>query len=239
MHKYNVLHHDRKNVYFLIGAVSIFLAGVFASFFPFLISPLVKITASWVDISCMSTYGVVIAAPSGFTIFGLLFLFFDRYVWCWPFLYRIGLVTIPNLNGSWTAKIVSFTKENPLSAQANIAIQADIAIEQTYSKISIRLKTELSKSFSKMATFEMVDSTCFNLRYEYFTEYMHDAMTGIKRHYGVTALTLESPDHNFLTQKHSATYYTEQVRDSNGKITFQPKGETPANKGATSEAKTP
>jgi hypothetical protein len=157
-----------------------------------------------------NTYGVAIAAPSGLAIFALLFLIFDNFIWRWPFLYRIGIVKIPDLNGSWVAKITS-------SQTTGSEIKAVINIHQTYSKIRIRLETDKSHSISQMAAFEMADPTYFCLRYEYSAEYQRDRNAEILRHYGVTCLRLKSPDHNFSAQ-HSATYYTEQGRDAHGTI---------------------
>ena len=193
MHEYSLSHHDRKNVYYLAAVVS----GSLGVGIAYIIGIL------------QISYGIAIAAPSGLAVFGLLFLAFDNFVWKWPILYQMGLVKIPNLNGLWNAEITS--------SQGGVGIGAKINIYQTYSKIRIRLETDKSHSFSQMATLEMADPTCFHLRYEYSAEYQRDQNAEILRHYGVTCLRLKSMDHKFSTSQ-SASYYTEQGRDSHGTL---------------------
>lgn len=194
MHEYSISHHDRKNVYYFIAALS----GSLGTLVAYLVG------------AFQHTYGVAVAAPSGLAVFGLIFLLFDNVVWHWSFLYRFGIVKIPNLNGFWDAEINS-------SQNSGAGIKAAISIHQTYSKIRIRLETGKSYSLSQMAAFEMADPTYFCLRYEYSAEYQRDQNEKILRHYGVTCLRLKSLDHNFSAQQ-SATYYTEQGRDSHGTI---------------------
>lgn len=195
MHDYSISYHDRKTAYYFLAILSSVIAGAFTYFTGAL----------------ATSAGIFIAAPSGLAIFGFLFLLFDRYIWLWPLLFNIGLIKIPNLNGQWTATITS-------SATGN-GIEAQVVIHQTYSKLRIRLETDKSESISQMATLEMTDPTLFNLRYEYSAEYQRDENADILRHYGVTCLKLKSASHT-LSSNHTATYYTEQGRDSHGTITI-------------------
>lgn len=194
MHEYHVLNHDRKNIYYFCALLSIFIGGIIA----------------WGLTYLHSTSGLFIAAPSGLAIFGGLFLFFDRFVWCSPVLYSWGIIKIPNLNGSWEASIRN-------SQGSGAPIKATVQIHQTYTKMKIRLETENSCSLSKMAAFEMADPSYFFLRYEYIAEYKRDQDSNILRHYGVTCVELRSFDHNFIDSQ-AATYYTEQGRDTHGNI---------------------
>ncbi|WP_435522138.1 hypothetical protein [Cupriavidus taiwanensis] len=118
---------------------------------------------------------------------------------------------IPNLNGSWSAKMLSSKDEEH-------AIDATITIHQTYTKIRVRLDTEKSHSVSKMASIEMEDPKCFKLRYEYSAEYSASAYE-IYRHHGVTEVILISDDHLF-NQPCRAKYYTDLQRDTHGKMEF-------------------
>lgn len=194
MHEYSISHHDRKNAYYFIailsGGLGVLITYIIGAF--------------------QNTYGFAIVAPSGLIVFGLLFLIFDHFVWRWPFLYQLGIVKIPNLNGVWDALITS-------SESTDGGIEAEINIHQTYSRIRIRLETNQSHSLSQMAAFEMADPAFFNLRYEYSAEYQRDQNAKILRHYGVTCLRLKSTNHDFSRQQ-CATYYTEQGRDSHGTI---------------------
>ena len=147
MHEYSVSHHDRKVAYYILALLSSF-AGIALGF---------------VVESVRSQWGVVIAAPSGLMIFGLLFLLFDNFVWKWPVLYKLGLIKIPNLSGDWIAGISSSVTKHRVPAQ--------VKIHQTYSRIRIHLDTDKSDSLSQMAAIEMASPTLFNLRYEYSAEF--------------------------------------------------------------------
>ena len=194
MHEYTISYHDRKLSYYFLAILS----GLLGAGIAYLLNKI------------QTSFGIVVAAPSGVVIFGLLFLIFDHYVWKWSFLYNLGLVKVPNLNGDWIATISSSTGNK---------ITANVKIHQTYSKIGIHLETDKSNSLSKMATIEMAHPTMFTLRYEYSAEFQRDEASSILRHYGVTSIRLKSNDHQFLDE-HTANYYTEQGRDSHGEIVF-------------------
>lgn len=196
MHEYSISNHDRKTAYYFLAMLS----GLLGVGIAYLLGFFEK------------SFGVVAAAPSGLAVFGLLFIVFDKFIWKWPWLYNLGVVKIPNLNGYWDASMAS--------SATGKQIEAKVFVYQTYSKIRIRLETEKSESISQMAALEMADPTLFNLRYEYSAEYQRDENAEILRHYGVTSLKLKSDSHDF-SSKHSATYYTEQGRDSHGTITIK------------------
>lgn len=196
MHEYIISSHDRKYSYYFIAIIS----GLFGVGIAFLINAI------------KTNYGIIVAAPSGLAIFGLIFFLFDHFIWKYPPLYILGLVKIPNLNGDWVATISPSEAGNKISAK--------VKIHQTYSKIGIHLETDQSNSLSKMATIEMAHPTMFTLRYEYSAEFQRDEQSTILRHYGVTSIRLKSDDHHFLNE-HLANYYTEQGRDSHGEIVFK------------------
>jgi len=100
MHEYTLSNHDRKRIYYSVAFLSSLAGGGFA----FLLA---KLNASM---------GIGFAAPSGFAVFGLFFIWFDTYLWKWPALYDFGLIKIPNLNGQWDAEITSSVSDEPISA---------------------------------------------------------------------------------------------------------------------------
>lgn len=195
MHEYSTSFHDRKLAYYFLATLS-GIVGVFVAFLFKAIS----------DVS-----GMVIAAPSGIVLYGVLFLGFDKYVWKLPLFYNLGLVKIPDLSGDWIAEISS--------SATGSKINAAVKIHQTYSKIRIHLETDKSDSLSQMAAIDMASPNMFTLRYEYSAEFKRNEDSEILRHYGVTSIRLKSNDHRFL-ENHSANYYTEQGRDSHGEIIF-------------------
>ncbi len=196
MHEYMTTHHDRKKTYFLITVVS----GALGTWAAYLIDKLESV-------------GILVAAPSGMAVFTLTFLLFDNFLWRLPILYEWGIVKIPNIQGTWDAIIKTADVAAP-------EVKAKAIIHQTYSRIRIRIETDKSNSLSQMAILEMTDPTCFSLRYEYQAEYKRDKNSNILRHYGVSCFNLKSNSHDFSSNQ-SATYYTEQGRDTHGEIVIR------------------
>jgi len=159
---------------------------------------------------------LIFIAPSGLIIFFLIFQLFDNYIWKIPFLYSLGIIKIPNLNGKWIVTMES--------SKTNEDITSEVNITQTYSKIKIRLLTELSTSVSTMANIEMIDSTYFELRYEYHAKFQKNKNSEILQHYGVTNLSLASENEKFENIQ-KASYYTGLSRNSRGTMNFKRKKE--------------
>jgi len=195
MHEYSLSYHDRKNIYYFV----VILSGIIS----------IPITLFVGSIS--SILNLSLMAPSGLVIFFLVFHLFDKYIWKLPFMYSLGIIKIPNLNGRWLATIKS--------SKSNNDIEARVTITQTYSKIKILLTTEQSRSESTMANIDIIDPNSFKLRYEYHAEFQKDENSEIKRHYGVTSLFLESENQEF-DNNHKASYYTELNRSSLGTMYF-------------------
>jgi hypothetical protein len=193
MHEYTIAYHDRKMAHYALAVLS----------------GLIGIGIAYGLSAIQAASGLVIVAPSGVAVFVVLFLVFDQFLWNWPWLYKLGLLRVPDLNGDWEAEISS--------SGTGEKIRAQVKIHQTYSKIRIHLETDKSSSLSRMAAIEMASPTMFTLRYEYSAEYQRDKTAAILRHFGVTSICLKSNDHRLLGE-HSANYYTEQGRDSHGTI---------------------
>ncbi|MBL1179267.1 hypothetical protein [Pantanalinema sp. GBBB05] len=196
MHEYTVIGHDRKKIYyflaFLSGGVSPLLAGLISQ--------------------ASNSTSIPLIAPSGLALFGLIFLLFDHFLWKWSLFYKIGVIKIPNLSGQWNGQIIS-------SKQPQQKIPTIVTIYQTYSSIRIRLETQYARSISLMAVFEMVDPACFNLSYEYLSEY-RSPQGDISRHYGVARLDLKIDDDR-VDREQRGYYYTEKKRDACGEIILE------------------
>lgn len=197
MHGYDLTFHDRKLTYYAVGVV----AG------------LIGTGISWL-ISNATSYGFALAAPSGVAIFGLVFLIFDRWVWRWNVLYSMGIIPVPDLTGTWDVQL----KPGP----SVVSIPASMEIYQTYTRINVRMKTKTSESTSQMAVLKAVNPTSYKLRFEYHAEFSPSGRPK-SRHYGVTALSIESRDAKFIGP-FVADYYTEQGRDTFGTIVITKKG---------------
>ncbi|WP_391117382.1 hypothetical protein [Psychrobacillus sp. L3] len=100
----------------------------------------------------------------GFTIFGLVFLLFDKYLWKWGIFYKIGIIKTPNLNGTWEGTLSSsyheFKSEMP----------ACIVIKQTWTHIFISGIFNQSKSYSISANLDINNGARTVLRYVYLNK---------------------------------------------------------------------
>lgn len=197
MHEYILAHQERKHFYYFVAII----AGLASSGIGLVLDKL------------QSVVGFLVAAPSGLAIFLLLFLLFDHVIWKWSPLYKFGIVKIPNLAGTWNAKIVTANSTDP--------ILATLTIHQSFTKLRVRLETTKSHSMSQMAVIETIDPTSFKLRYEYSAEFRKDLSTTY-RHHGVSELMVSSPNHQF-TGEYRARYYTELARDTHGEIVISRK----------------
>ncbi|BAZ28330.1 hypothetical protein NIES4074_07610 [Cylindrospermum sp. NIES-4074] len=148
-------------------------------------------------------------APSVMGFYGLFYQLFDEYLW----IQKIGFLRfsdIPNLQGTWVGVIKS-------SYQGGTEFPGVILyVRQTWSKISIQLETEKSKSKSIMAAVCTESSSEPGLRYEYSNEPNAFNSQAMNSHKGIVNLVL-SPDKKTLT----GSYFTSQTRQTYGEMVFE------------------
>ena len=116
-------------------------------------------------------------------IFWLLFI-----KWLWKLkLFYPWLVQVPNLSGKWTGTIKSNWGDGMMDP-----IPMEIAIEQTFLTIQVRIKTEESRSFSLGASFN-VDRD--RGQQQLFYSYLNTPKPGVRDrsqiHYGSALLNFE------------------------------------------------
>ena len=66
------------------------------------------------------------------SIFGILYSLFDKFIWKWKILHKLGIIKIPNLNGKWKGNFQSSYhdfKEN---------LPVILIIEQSWSKFVLK-----------------------------------------------------------------------------------------------------
>lgn len=183
MHYYSV-DYDRKLIYFILASISIFVTAVINHFFNLNNFPL---------------------SVTGFTVFGLIFLCFDKFVWKWKILYKMGIVRTPNLTGKWEGIFSSsyhdFKEEMP----------ACINIKQTWTSIFISGKFNQSKSYSISANLDTNKGARIVLRYVYMNQNNLIKSEGtMNNHSGLTTL-------EFFLQEGCAEgkYYNEPPQNIN------------------------
>lgn len=196
MHFYITDSVERERVPLYIAFISLLLAWALNKvngFMPFTLP-------WWID------------APSVIGFYSLLYTIFNSYLWRWQILGKMGIVKIPNLNGTWNGYVTSSFDEHA------IRYDATIRIIQNWTKISIILETNYSKSTSLIATIVTKDPSGIVLSYEYLNEPKADAKNTMHAHRGTASLTLR-PDGNTL----EGEYYTGRDRQNFGILRFERK----------------
>lgn len=135
MHDYGISGHDRASIGRWLGVASIVIAGG--------LSQLLGVAQSYTGWAIFT--GATIA--TGAVYFGLHFSF-DKYFWKNKKIQKLGILKIPNLNGSWKVEGQTLNEDG----SAKFEWEAKLSIEQDWSKIAIHLETTQSASNSYTAT---------------------------------------------------------------------------------------
>lgn len=149
MHEYSI-DVERNKILFGLATISIIISGIVSSLLNALIIsiPFIEFTVS-------------IAAMG---LFSILYSLFDKFIWKWKWIKKIGLDQTPNLNGTWEGEFKSsyhnFEESFP----------AVLIIEQTWTKICIRGKFNDSSSSSYTASLKVNDGGGIKLFYSYIND---------------------------------------------------------------------
>lgn len=192
MHPYASDSNEREHVMFGILIVSVLIAfgvDLLARYFNFELHWLVDL--------------------SFFIFYVIIYGFFDRILWKFPFFHSVGLVRFPILEGSWEGTINS-------SYSPTTDIKAQLLIYQTWSRMNIHLKTDKSSSDSLTATIITENKKKIEISYEYQNNPEYG--TGLEIHRGTARLTL-SENRTKLT----GNYYNDPMRETYGNLTFEKK----------------
>ena len=151
-----------------------------------------------------------IGAPSVIGFYGVLYAIFDKYLWRWRVLRTIGVVKVPDLNGIWNGCVVSSFDEHATKYDATIKIS------QSWTQISVILKTNYSKSSSLLAAIVTEDPGGTVLSYEYLNEPIPNAKYTMHTHRGTARLTMQSNGKVL-----EGEYYTGRDRQNFGSMRFE------------------
>ncbi len=150
-----------------------------------------------------------IDAPSVMGFYGLLYRFFDNYLWRLK-LGSVRFSEIPNLRGTWVGVVRS-------SYQGGTEVRGILLyIHETWSNISVQLETETSRSYSIMAAVNIGKSAESGLKYEYMNEPSALSLHTMQPHRGTTHLRL-TPDG--ITLK--GDYFNNRNRQTYGELVFR------------------
>lgn len=201
MHDYSIDNHPKEKVIFWLVIISI----VVSDFINYLIR---KVAVSWdFDFSASTLVRI-----SVFGLFTLLFIFFDKSLWKCNFFRKPFLV--PDLNGVWVCE--GSTEINYATKKKELW-NGKINITQSWSKISIVLKTENSESRSLAASITHEKGSGFRLVYQYSNNPNLNEPE-LQIHKGIVELLF---DQN--TKKASGHYFTDQHRGTVGSIRLRKK----------------
>ena len=88
----------------------------------------------------------LLPVPSIALVFGVSYWAFDNCLWRWRFLRAMRLISAPDLRGTWMGTIASSYSEFEKSQQVKVRI------EQTWTKMAVRLISAESRSWSVTAS---------------------------------------------------------------------------------------
>ncbi len=191
MHPYSIDTQERRNILLLLAIISIILALGFYK----LLNRYNIILPWWVE------------SPSVLSFYGLLFIIFDR--WAWRFLRKLSVIRTPDLNGEWKGYLKSSFDDH--AAQ----ITTTLKIFQTWTKIKILLKTELSLSQSETASIVTTAPEGKYLSYQYINEPVPNAVETMSMHRGTARALFNEKDNTLVGE-----YYCGRDRQNFGTLNF-------------------
>ena len=130
MHDYAIDSRERVLVVRVLFMASALVAGVAAVLIPSDLTPV-----RW-----------LLPVPSIALVFGVSYWAFDNWLWRWQFLRTARLIRVPDLRGAWMGTIASSYYEFENCQPVNVTI------EQTWTRMAVRLKAPESRSWSLTAS---------------------------------------------------------------------------------------
>ncbi len=121
-------------------------------------------------------------APSTMGFYLVFFKIFDRWLWQKGLVSRLGLVKVPVLSGNWEGHVVSSFDNRPH--------RVSIRIRQTWTRISIALQSDASRSYTVVAAVQVHAPDGVVLSYQYENQPQPGALKTMEIHLGTARLVL-------------------------------------------------
>ena len=190
MHDYAIDSRERVFVVRILFVISALVAGIATALIPPDLLPM-----RW-----------LLPIPSIPLVFGVSYRGFDNWLWRWRFLRVLRLINVPNLRGEWAGEIASsYTQfEHPLPVT--------VTIEQTWTKMVVRLKAAESRSWSLTASVLTNAPEGLVLTYLFDNQPEAEANSSMQRFRGTTVLVHVAPD------RLEGDYYTGRGRGTYGSL---------------------
>lgn len=170
----------------------------------------VSVVAAWL-LNTHVSFPWWVDAPSVWAFFGLLYVLFDHQLWKLKALRAIGVVVVPDLNGTWQGSGTSSYDDHKESHQLTLEIR------QTWTQLSIVLVSANSRSQSTVGSVLVANGEPV-LMYEYVNEPRTNAAETMHTHRGMANLTLHREGG---TDVLSGEYYTGRDRRTIGSLQFK------------------
>jgi hypothetical protein len=153
VHEYSIIGHRRSDVGRWLGAASVFLAPILTS--------IITSLSQW-HVLTQSLQGKMAAFTlSAGTIYGALYLVFDRSGWAWRVFDKV--LRIPDLRGNWEVTGESLNLDNAVRFHWS----GTLNISQRWDTIAIELDTGQSASSSETASLLVQPNGKAKLSYSY------------------------------------------------------------------------
>lgn len=141
------------------------------------------------------------AALSAGVIYGGLIFLYECWGWRW-------LSTIKNLNGTWVGSITT-------SHNGGTTVPCVMRVRQTWTRMTIELETEQSRSRTTMAALYENQPGDVGLKYEYVSEPRNLAVQTMHTHRGVCTMAIAPISEE---ARLSGDYFTGRGRETRGEI---------------------
>lgn len=152
-----------------------------------------------------------VESPAAVGIFGLVYWAYEKWFWR----YKISgfrLSGTPNLNGTWYGQLRSSYKGRDGQP---VLRDCMLQIQQTWTKIHVRLETESSASESKAAALYCAGES-FQLEYTYHNQPQVLQAVTMNAHMGCVQLQLSPKQDSLL-----GGYFTGRGRSTEGTLVFE------------------
>ena len=190
MHDYAIDSRERVIVVRILFMVSALVSGIAAALIPSDLLPM-----RW-----------LLPIPSIALVFGVSYWAFDNWFWRLRFLRVLRLISVPNLRGTWTGTIASSYTEFEKTQTVTVTI------EQTWTKMVVRLNAAESRSWSTTASVLTNSPEGLVLTYLFDNDPEPQSAETMQRFCGTTVLVNEAPD------RLEGHYYTGRGRETHGSI---------------------
>ena len=190
MHDYAIDSRERVFVVRILFMSSALVSGVAAALMPSDLIPM-----RW-----------LVPIPSMALVFGISYWAFDNWLWRLQFLRALRLISVPDLRGTWVGTVASsfteFEHQQPVT----------VKIEQTWTKMAVRLNAAESRSWSITASVLTNAPEGLVLTYLFDNEPEAESDRTMERFRGTTVLVRIAAD------QLEGYYYTGRGRGTHGSL---------------------